>query len=96
MGTIYFGGDSPGDDTHSLIWDAVSSWLALRNSSSRSLPYGSFSAARLKASACSRHFCSGVSFLLPMNAPPCFAKGGSATSLPVTDGCPAQCGDGKV
>jgi hypothetical protein len=60
------------------------------------LPYGSFSAARLKASACSRHFCSGVSFLLPMNAPPCFAKGGSATSLPVTDGCPAQCGDGKV
>jgi hypothetical protein len=36
-GWPYFGGDSPGDDTHSLIWDAVSSWRAWSNSFSRSL-----------------------------------------------------------
>ncbi len=36
--SIHFGDDSPGDDTHSLMRDAVSSCRALRNSSSRSLP----------------------------------------------------------
>jgi hypothetical protein len=34
----YVGGDSPGDDIHLPIWDAVSSRRALSNRSSRSLP----------------------------------------------------------
>jgi hypothetical protein len=34
----YLGGDSPGDDTHSFMRDAASSWRALSRKASRSLP----------------------------------------------------------
>src|SRR5436190_14900172 len=91
-GAIQFGDDSPGDDTHSLMRDAVSSCRALRNSSSGSLPQGSFSASRLKASACSCHFCTDDCFLLPMRAL-CLHWAGARTGLSVTDGCPGRCGD---
>jgi hypothetical protein len=35
---IYSGGSSPGDDSHWLIWDAVSNCRAFRTRASRSLP----------------------------------------------------------
>jgi hypothetical protein len=49
---LYFGGLSPGDESHSLICEAVCSCRAFLTRASRSFPCGSFSASSLAASDC--------------------------------------------
>jgi hypothetical protein len=44
---VQVGEERPGDDNQSFIWEAVSSWRALRSNSSRSLPWGSLAASCL-------------------------------------------------
>ena len=68
----------PGDDTHSLMRDA--SPVAAPCAIARRVSRGKFSAPRLKASACSGHFCFDDCFLLPWTPSRCI--GGSTT---VTD-----------
>jgi hypothetical protein len=48
----YSGGLSSGDESHWLIWEAVSNCRAFLMSTSRSLPWGRFSARCLASSDC--------------------------------------------
>lgn len=54
---LYLGDCNPGELSHSLMWDAVSAWLAFRRSSSRRTPGGRPSAClrRLAASVVRRY-----------------------------------------
>jgi hypothetical protein len=57
----YTGGLSPGDDSHSVMCEAVSSCRALRNKSSRSLPCGRDLICSLTRSAsCAKHCSNGA------------------------------------
>jgi hypothetical protein len=51
-GRHYVGGRSPGDESHSLICEAVCSCRAFLTRASRSFPWGSFSASFLASSDC--------------------------------------------
>src|SRR3984893_7122626 len=56
----YSGGLSPGDDSHSVMCEAVSSCRALRDKSSRSLPCGRDLARSLMSwASCAKRFSNG-------------------------------------
>jgi hypothetical protein len=50
-GPSHFGACKPGDESHSSMWEAVSSWRALRKRASRFLPAGNVRACCLRHSA---------------------------------------------
>src|SRR6202049_4540994 len=95
-GTSHCGVGRPGDDSHSLMCEAVSNWRAFRKRLSRSLPAGSVRAFCLSRSASrarrSRNVIVCVKRFLCMALLP-ILWGGSAISVLITDDATGQSGD---